>query len=110
MIWSVSPQRLLEALATSNWPWLVLAAAVQVIGLFLWDTVCVWWLFAQPDRRLPFRTVLRLRCDTVIWGAVNLEIGQAAFAWQLARTVNRPTRTRGGGIEVGKQHTGIVEG
>ncbi len=90
LIWSISPQRLLAALATANWPWLILAAVVQVVVLFLWDTVCVWWLFAQPDRPLSFRTVLRLRCDTVIWSAVNLEVGQAAFAWQLARAANIP--------------------
>ncbi len=90
LVWTVSPRRLLAALATSNWPWLVAATAVQVVVLFLWDTVCVWWLFRQPDRRLPFRTVLRLRCDTVIWSAVNLEVGQAAFAWQLAKSLNVP--------------------
>lgn len=90
LVRGVTPQRLLEALADSNWPWLVVAAAVQVVVLFLWDTVCVWWLFSQPDRRLPFRTVLRLRCDTVIWSAVNLEVGQATFAWRLARAANIP--------------------
>jgi hypothetical protein len=90
LVWNISPRRLLEAFTATNWPWLILAGAVQVIVLFLWDTVCVWWLFSQPDRRLSFPTILRLRCDTVIWGAVNLEIGQGAFAWKLARTANIP--------------------
>jgi hypothetical protein len=85
LVWTITPQRLYQAFARSNWPWLVCATLVQVVVLFLWDTLCIWWLFSQPDRRLPFRAVLRLRCDTVIWSAINLEIGQAAFAWQLAR-------------------------
>jgi hypothetical protein len=90
LVWTIQPRRLLDALAATNWPGLLLAAVVQVVVLFLWDTVCVWWLFAQPERRLPFHTVLRVRCDTVIWSAVNLEVGQAAFAWRLARATNRP--------------------
>jgi len=80
LVWSVSPRQLLETLARVNWPALVLASLLQAVGLFLWDTLCVWWLFGKPDRRLPFRTVLRLRCDTVIWSALSLEIGQTAFA------------------------------
>ena len=90
LIWKIKPRRLLEALSESNWPWLIAATGVQVVVLFLWDTVCVWWLFSQPDRRLPFRTVFRLRCDTVIWSAVSLEIGQAAFAWKLAKALHIP--------------------
>jgi hypothetical protein len=42
-----------------------------VIVLFLWDTVRVWWLISQPDRRLLLRAVLRLRCDTTLWNAVK---------------------------------------
>jgi hypothetical protein len=90
LVWSVSPRRLLDAFSTLNWPWLVLATVVQVVVLFGWDTLCLWWLFSQPDRRLPFRTVLRVRTDTVIWSAVNLEVGQGAFAWQLARAEDVP--------------------
>lgn len=91
LVWSVSPRQLFEALASVNWPWLVLATFIQVVGLFVWDTVSLWWLFGKPDRRLSFRTVLRLRCDTEIWSALSLEIGQAAFAYKLARAVSLPT-------------------
>jgi hypothetical protein len=92
LVWTISPRRLLDAFAATDWPWLVLATGVQVAVLFLWDTVCVWWLFSQPDRRLAFRTVLRLCCDTVIWSAINLEVGQAAFAWRLAEALGVPVK------------------
>jgi hypothetical protein len=90
LVWSISPARLVAAFTASNWPWLVLATAAQVVVLFAWDSLCVWWLFSQPHRHLPFRMVLRLRTDTVIWSAANLEIGQAAFAWQLSKAADIP--------------------
>lgn len=85
LVWHITPERLFAAFAQVNWPWLVVATAVQVVVLFLWDTVCIWWLFSQPDRPLLWRRVCRIRSDTVIWSAVNLELGQGAFAWQLAK-------------------------
>lgn len=90
LVWMVSPQRLFEAFVTTHWPWLVVVSLVQAVVLFSWDTFCLWWLFSQPDRRLPFRGVFRLRSDTIIWSAVNLEIGQGIFAWQLAKNLNMP--------------------
>ena len=90
LVWHITPQRLLAAFAEVDWPWLVVATVVQVVVLFLWDTVCVWWLFSQPDQPLSWRMVFRIRCDTVIWSAINLEIGQAAFAWQLAKQCAMP--------------------
>jgi hypothetical protein len=105
----VTPERLFEAFSTSQWPWLVLATVVQVIVLFFWDTVCLWWLFSQPGRWLPFRTIWRARTDTVIWSAVNLEIGQGVFAWQLARTVNIPvTATLGRCLLLALADTGTL--
>ncbi len=90
LIWSVTPQKLLHALATSAWPWLVLATVIQVIVLFLWDSVSLWWLFSQPHRRLRFRPVLRARMESTLWSAFNLELGQAAFAYRLAKLRNEP--------------------
>jgi hypothetical protein len=87
MVWKVTPQKLGQAFATSAWPWLILATAVQVAVLFTWDTFSLWWLFTQPDRRLPFPKVLRARADATIWSAINLEIGQAVFAYNLAQAL-----------------------
>ncbi len=87
LVWKITPEKLLAAFREQNWPMLVLATVVQLIVLFSWDSVCVWWLFSQPDRRLPFRKALRIRCDTVIWAAINLEVGQAAFAWKISKAL-----------------------
>jgi hypothetical protein len=88
LIWSIGLEKLAEAAETPSFHWLVVVTLVQVLVLFWWDVVCVWWLFSLPHRRLPFRVVFRARMDTVIWSALNLEIGQAAFAWRLAEATN----------------------
>jgi hypothetical protein len=93
IVWKVSPREIAAALSTSASPWLVLATVVQLVVLFLWDTLSLWWLFSQPDRRLPFRAVLRLRTDSALWTAVNLEIGQGVFAWELAKRTGMPVAT-----------------
>jgi hypothetical protein len=108
LIWSITPQKLYQAFTTSAWPWLVLATVVQLVVLFVWDTVALWWLFSQPlippfglaaqggerrtgkDRGLPFRVVLRARTDSILWSAINLEIGQGVFAWKLAELLGCP--------------------
>ncbi len=90
LVWTVTPQRLAGALKGTPWPWLVGATLVQVVVLFLWDTVSLWWLFSQPDRPLSFRTVLRIRTDTILWSAINLEVGQGVFAAKLAAARQEP--------------------
>jgi hypothetical protein len=90
LIWKITPAALARAFSTSHWPWLVLATVVQLIVLFLWDAVGLWWLFCQPDRRVPWRTVLRARTDSALWSAVSLEIGQGVFAWKLAQVRGEP--------------------
>jgi hypothetical protein len=110
LVWKITPAKLWQAVETPAFPWLVLATAVQVLVLFCWDTVCVWWLFSVPDRRLPFRLVFRARVDTVIWAAINLEIGQAAFAWRLARiTDDSVKRTLGRCLLLGMFDTGTLQ-
>jgi hypothetical protein len=90
LIWKITPQKLGEALSSVNWPWLLAATLVQLVVLFLWDAIVLWWLFSQPSRRLSFRIVLRARTDSALWSAINLEIGQGVFAWKLAKALNRP--------------------
>jgi hypothetical protein len=90
LIWKVTPQKLYEAFHSSSWPWLVFATLVQLVVLFLWDTFSLWWLFRQPDRQLPFPVVLRARTDSILWSAINLEIGQGVFAWKLADYLGCP--------------------
>jgi len=85
LIWSITPEKLAATFSTRTSLWLVLATAIQVVVLFTWDTVSLWWLFSQPHQSLPFGMVFRARADTIVWSAVNLEIGQGVFAWKLAQ-------------------------
>ncbi len=85
LIWNITPAKLAHVISSGIFPWLLLATLVQLIVLFLWDTFCLWWLFSQPDRHLSRRKVLRARADSVLWSAINLEIGQGVFAWRLAK-------------------------
>ncbi|HZU35466.1 MAG TPA: hypothetical protein VFA18_06150, partial [Gemmataceae bacterium] len=79
LIWHVTLTKLLEALSTGVWPWLVLAGAIEVIVSFFWDATCVWWLFAQPDRALSYWQAVRARGEATLWSAINLEIGGGVF-------------------------------
>lgn len=90
LIWKVTPHKLVEAFSLGYWPWLVAISVVELICVFTWDIVCLWWLFSQPDHPLPFRAVFRARTDSIIWSAVNLEIGQAVFAYRLAKARHEP--------------------
>ncbi len=89
LVWHITPHKVLAALATLDWPWVVGLSVVQVVVLFTWDSVCLWWLFKQPGRRVTFWALFRARTDSVIWSAVNLEIGQAVFAYNLAKILGK---------------------
>ncbi len=88
VFFKVGTSQLLSSFREVNWPLLLIISFIQLIVLFLWDTFSLWWLYSQPDRQLSFWTVLYARCETMAWSAVNLEVGQAAFAVQLAEIVD----------------------
>jgi hypothetical protein len=72
-------------------PWHQLACATAALVAALWfaDSFCVRWLFAQPDRSLPFSSALYARGSSYLLCSVNYELGQAAMAWNLARAQSR---------------------
>jgi hypothetical protein len=85
LVWRVSPDELARAAAVLNWPALVLLTLAELFALLGWDTLCLWWLFSQPDRPVPFRTVLWARARSYRWIVLNYELGQGVLAWDLAR-------------------------
>ncbi len=93
LIWSVSPGQLFSALSSTVWPWLVAATLVQLIILFLWDAVSQWWLLSLPDHPLPFWAVFRERVDATLWTAVNVQLGQGVFTWNVVRKCGQPSLT-----------------
>jgi hypothetical protein len=85
LLMALSPAAILRAFTAPGWLSLVVATLIQFAVLYVWDTISLWWLFAQPERNVRFPVVWRARIESTLWSAVNLEIGQGVFAWKLAR-------------------------
>src|SRR5437764_5862307 len=49
LAWRVSVEKLAEAAAALNWPMLAGLTLLLVLALYGWDTLCVRWLFGQPQ-------------------------------------------------------------
>jgi hypothetical protein len=85
VIWWVSPAKLAAAAATLNWPLLVPVTALMVLGLYLWDALCLPAVYRVEGGRISFWQALHLRGLTYLGGSLNYELGQAALAWGMAR-------------------------
>jgi hypothetical protein len=90
LVWRVSPERLAATAAVLDWPVLAGLTAALFLALLFWDTVCLKWLFAQPDHPLPFLTVLHARSASYAWTVINYEVGQGVLAWRLGRARAMP--------------------
>ncbi len=84
-----SPHELVRQLPLLPWRQLVGVTTALVVGLYLADACCVYWLFRQPHRPLAFPTVLRARGHAYLLSSLNYELGQGAMAWHLARAQGR---------------------
>jgi len=82
----VTPRELVQAASQLNWPPLLAATAVMVVGLYLWDAVCLPTVYRVEDHRISYRQALHLRGLSYLGGALNYELGQGALAWGMART------------------------
>ncbi len=88
IVWLVSrvnPDALRDAAAELNWPALTAATALMVLGLYLWDAVCLRTLFAADGATPSYREVLHVRGTSYLVGVVNYELGQGAVALGMAR-------------------------
>jgi hypothetical protein len=85
LVWRVSPRALLEAAARLDLAVVAPATLGLVAALYLWDAVCLRWLFAQSRPGVAYATALRARGTSYLAGVVNYELGQAAAAWLMAR-------------------------
>jgi hypothetical protein len=85
LVYRISPQALVAAASQLNCPRLCLVFSAMVLALYLWDSVCLHWLFAEPGLPLSFSKVLRARGSSYAASAVNYELGQGLVAWELAR-------------------------
>jgi hypothetical protein len=89
VIWRVSPGDLYQALASLNWVLLAPMSLALVAARYLWDSLCLWWLFKRPDQPLGYRATLRARGVSYLFTIVNYGVGQGFLAWFLAKKQQR---------------------
>jgi hypothetical protein len=89
VIWRVSPGDLYQALASLNWALLAPMSLALVAALYLWDSMCLWWLFKQPRAPLSYRATLRARGVSYLFTILNYGVGQGVLAWFLAKKQER---------------------
>jgi len=89
LIRKTSPGLLVQTAAALDWPPLIAATILLVLGLYFWDAICVAWLFTKPQRPLYFRTALAARGTSYLLSALNYELGQGLLAWKVARAQGR---------------------
>lgn len=90
LVYRISPQALMDAASQLDWPRLCLVFSAMVLALYLWDSVCLHWLFAESGLPLSYGQVLRARGSSYVAIAVNYELGQGLVAWELARVQGTP--------------------
>jgi hypothetical protein len=84
----VHPSQLMQAAGEIAWLPMLVATAVMVIALYLWDSACLPTVYSIHDDRWSYGESLHMRGLSYLGGCVNYELGQAALAWGLARLQN----------------------
>jgi len=85
VIWWVTPAKLAAAAAALNWQMLIPVTVLMVVGLYLWDALCLPAVYRVEGGRISYWQALHLRGLTYLGGSLNYEMGQAALAWGMAR-------------------------
>jgi hypothetical protein len=97
LIWRISWAELEHALGLLDFDRLVPLTAAFVLLLYVWDSLCLRFVFAQGQAELAYGRVLRVRGVSYLFSAFNYPLGQAVFAWGMARAQRsflRSTLTR----------------
>ena len=82
----VDADKLARAATELNWLALIPTTALMVLGLFMWDAVCLRNLFGSASTPLGYRQALQARGTSYLFGVVNYELGQGVLAFNLAQT------------------------
>ena len=77
VVWRVSSLGLTRALSQVRWHAMVPLTALVVIALFLWDSLCVRWLFTERGAPISYRTAAEAR------GTVEPALRRAGFRGEL---------------------------
>jgi hypothetical protein len=83
----ISLDQVIAAARQVEWGFLAALTVSVVVTLYLWDTQCIRWVFAQSLGFVGYGTALRARGSSYLVGAVNYSLGQGVLAWLLARSL-----------------------
>ncbi len=84
LVRQISFAQLVRAASQVDWQLVAPATAGLVFSLYLWDAVCLRWLFSEPGHKLTYRVAVQARGTSYLAGAFNYGLGQGVLAWMLA--------------------------
>ena len=90
VLWQISPAEVFRAFGRLNWSVLAPTTVLLVLALYLWDSLCLWWLFGRRDGAISYRLVLRARGTSYLFTVINYGLGHGMLAWLLARYREKP--------------------
>lgn len=80
----ISFAELARAANQIEWHFVVPVTAALVVCLYLWDAVCVRWLFSDSEHEASYHVALQARGTSYLAGAFNYGLGQGVLAWMMA--------------------------
>ena len=88
LFWQIPLAALCKETAQLRWDLLAPATAAMVIGLYLWDGVCLQQLYSLPQAKLTYWQYLQARGLSYLGSVVNYEMGQGILAWRISKLQN----------------------
>jgi len=93
LFYHVPVPEVIAAAGQIDWPAVVLFTLILVVSLFLWDGVCLSWLFTDPGKRFSYRHALWVRGQAYLLTVVHLGMGQGLLAYLVSRVRQIPFLT-----------------
>jgi hypothetical protein len=85
LLWTITPGKLAHQIAQLHWQPIVTATVLLIFILYLWDTLCVAWLFRAESAPLHYFETLHARGSSYLLSALNYDLGQGVLVWKMAR-------------------------
>src|SRR5262245_61739387 len=85
LFWRVPPASVLRAAEELDWVLLIPATIAMVVGLYLWDSVCLPVIYGITRRPWSYSQSLQLRGLSYLGAALHYELGQGILAWLAAK-------------------------
>lgn len=80
-----SLSELIQAFGQFNWPLLIPLTLALVLFTFVWDSLCLQWLFSSGSEPINYRLVAHARGLSYLFAIVNFSFGQGLLAFILSR-------------------------